>query len=185
MKKIKPQIGRLLISDPDMTDLNFERSVLIITEHNEHETIGFVINQATKIKINDLFEDFPEFNSEVSIGGPVQKNSLHFIHTLGEQIEGSLPISENLYLSGDFDTLKKLIKNKEIQAEQIRFFIGYSGWSAGQLEMEIEEESWIVVPENEKIVLEKSTKKTWRNLIRKMDEDYAIWSNLIQDPTLN
>ena len=51
--------------------------------------------------------------------------------------------------------------------------------------MEIEEESWIVVPENEKIVLEKSTKKTWRNLIRKMDEDYAIWSNLIQDPTLN
>ncbi len=185
MKKIKPQKGRLLISGPDMTDNNFERSVIIITEHNEHETVGFILNQATKISINDLFEDFPEFNANIYIGGPVQKNSLHFIHSLGNKIEGSLAVTENLYWSGNFEILKDLISTGEIKADDIRFFIGYSGWSAGQLEMEIEEESWIVLHSNEQIVLEKNNKVLWRNLISEMDEDYAIWSNLINDPSLN
>ena len=112
MKTIKPKKGRLLISEPSMLDANFKRSVLLLTEHNDNESIAFILNQPTKIKIHDLFEDFPSFDANVHIGGPVEKNTLHYIHSLGDKIDNSIPISDNLYWSGSFDTLKKLIKNK-------------------------------------------------------------------------
>ena len=90
MRKLKPKTGRLLISEPNMNDSNFKRSVLILAQHNQEETIGFILNQQTRFKINDLIEDFPNFDARIYIGGPVDKNSLHFIHTLGDKIENSV-----------------------------------------------------------------------------------------------
>ena len=89
MKKLKPKTGRLLISEPSMSDTNFQMSVLIITQHNQDETIGFILNQQTSFKINDLIDNFPKFDAKIYIGGPVEKNSLHFIHTLGNKIKNS------------------------------------------------------------------------------------------------
>ena len=80
MKNIKPKKGRLLISEPSMLDSNFKRSVLLLTEHNDNESIAFILNQPTKIKIHDLFEDFPSFDANVHVGGPVEKNTLT-LHT--------------------------------------------------------------------------------------------------------
>ena len=109
MKIIKPEKGRLLISEPNMLDSNFKRSILLLTEHNDKESIGFILNQPTKIKIHDLFEEFPSFDANVHVGGPVEKNTLHYIHSLGNKIEDSIQISENLYWSGNFETLKELV----------------------------------------------------------------------------
>ena len=185
MKNIKPKKGRLLISEPSMLDTNFKRSVLLLTEHNDNESIAFILNQPTKIKIHDLFEDFPSFDANVHVGGPVEKNTLHYIHSLGDKIENSIPISDNLYWSGNFETLKDLIKNKEVKASEIRFFIGYSGWNQGQLEHELNEKSWIVCKENLKHLLDNNDKHMWRDFIKKMDKKYAIWSNMPEDPELN
>ena len=185
MKNIKPKKGRLLISEPNMLDSNFKRSVLLLTEHNDNESIGFILNQPTKIKIHDLFEDFPSFDANVHVGGPVEKNTLNYIHSLGDKIENSIPISDNLYWSGNFETLKDLIKNKEVSATEIRFFVGYSGWSPGQLEHELNEKSWIVCNENVKHLLDNNDKQMWRDFIKKMDKEYAIWSNMPEDPELN
>jgi len=132
-----------------------------------------------------LFEDFPSFDANVHVGGPVEKNTLHYIHSLGDKIENSIPISDNLYWSGNFETIKDLIKNKEVSATEIRFFVGYSGWSPGQLEHELNEKSWIVCNENVKHLLDNNDKQMWRDFIKKMDKEYAIWSNMPEDPELN
>ena len=185
MKNIKPKKGRLIVSDPSILDSNFKRSVLLITEHNDNESIAFILNQPTKIKIHDLFEDFPSFDAYVHIGGPVEKNTLHYIHSYGDKIDKSIPISDNLYWSGNFDTLKKLIKNKELVPTKIRFFVGYSGWSSGQLEHELDEKVWIICNENVKHLFDNDYAHMWRDFIKKMDNEYAIWSNMPEDPKLN
>lgn len=180
-----PKKGRFLISEPNMMDLNFKRSVLLLTEHNENESIGFILNQPTKILVHELFEDFPTFNSNVHIGGPVEKNTLHFIHTLGDKIENSISVTNELYWSGNFETLRSLIKNGEVHESEVRFFIGYSGWSSGQLEHELNENSWIVSTGDTNIALKNNNNSMWRNFIKKMDKEYAIWSNMPEDPELN
>lgn len=185
MKNIKPKKGRLLISEPNMLDSNFKRSVLLLTEHNDNESIAFILNQPTKIKIHDLFEDFPSFDANIHVGGPVEKNTLHYIHSLGDKIDKSIQISENLYWSGNFDTLKDLIKNNKVKTTEIRFFIGYSGWSPGQLELELNDNAWIVCHEDTYHLFDSNDKHMWRDFIRKMDKDYAIWSNMPEDPNLN
>ena len=185
MKKQKLQKGNLLVSEPNMKDPNFKRSVILITEHNEKESIGFIINQPTKISINDLIDELPHHTAPVYIGGPVQKDTLHFIHSLGSIIDGAIHISENLYWGGNFQTLIRLVKNDEIKLTEIRFFIGYSGWRLGQLESEIKEHSWIVTSANNKLILSENNEKLWKDFIGGMDKKYAVWINMPDDPSLN
>ena len=114
MKRLKPQKGHLLISEPNMLDPNFKRSVILLTDHNETESVGFILNQPTKFGINDLIDEFPPFDAYINIGGPVQKETLHFIHSVENLIEGSIQLEENLYLSGNFQTLMQLVAEKKI-----------------------------------------------------------------------
>ena len=184
MKKLKPKKGRILISEPNMSDDNFKLAVLIIARHNEQESIGFIINKKTEFTINDVVEHFPKINANIYIGGPVERNRLYFIHSLGNQIKNSIKISENLYWSGDFETLKNQIEEGKVKANQIRFFAGYSGWSAGQLEQELDSETWIVA-NSDTISLDSNEKNMWRNCMKKLEKDYAIWSNMNKDFNLN
>ena len=168
-----------------MLDQNFKRSVILLTDHNEIESVGFILNQPTKLDINDLIDGFPYFDAPVYIGGPVQKDTLHFIHSKGDLIDDSVHVKENLYWSGNFQTLMKLVVEKKIFSSQIRFFAGYSGWGPGQLEKELEEQSWIVAPGDSEIVLRQHNHKLWKNFISQMDKEYAIWANMPEDPSLN
>ena len=168
-----------------MLDSNFKRSVILLTKHNENESIGFILNKPTKIFINELIDGFPSFNAPVYIGGPVQKETLHFIHSMDDLIDGSIQVRENLYWSGNFQTLLKLVAEKKIFSSQIRFFVGYSGWEGGQLEREIEEQNWIVTPGNSEIALGQKNQKLWKNIISQMDTEYSIWANMPENPSLN
>ena len=168
-----------------MLDQNFKRSVILLTNHNEIESVGFILNQPTKLNINDLIDGFPCFDAPIYIGGPVQKDTLHFIHSMGDLIDDSIHVKENLYWSGNFQTLMKLVVEKKIFSSQIRFFAGYSGWGPGQLEKELEEQSWIVAPGDSEIVLRQHNHKLWKNFISQMDKEYAIWANMPEDPSLN
>ena len=104
--------GKLLISDPSMLDDNFFKSVVLITHHNVNETIGLVLNNPSKISLFEIINDIPQSDFPVYIGGPVAKNSVHFIHNIGNKIEGARKIGDGLYFGGDFDTVKKLYKKK-------------------------------------------------------------------------
>lgn len=178
--------GRFLISAPSMVDNNFFRSVILLAVHNTKESVGFVLNQPTKIKAHQLLTQFPKSDFPIYIGGPVERNSLHYIHTCGKAIDESQKITENLYWGGDFDQIKNMIADKQLNNTQIRFFVGYSGWGENQLSSELKQHAWIVAPPNEKICMELySNMELWSKFIKKMDQEFSIWANLPKDPTMN
>jgi len=144
LNKLKPKKGRLLIAEPFMADPYFKRSVVLLTEFNKEGAFGFILNKQLDLKINDAMAEFPPFDAPIFMGGPVQPDSLFYIHTQGEFIEGSVKICDNIYWSGNFEQLKQLVKDQQIFPHEIMFFIGYSGWDYEQLMNEINEESWII-----------------------------------------
>ena len=136
--------GYVLFAEPTTQhDLTFNRSVVLIAEQNETGTIGFIINKKSDYSTIDLI---PELNINFPIynGGPVEKENLYFIHKIPSLIKNSIKIKDNLYWGGNFDLVIKLINDKKIKKNEIKFFLGYSGWEKEQLNNEIENKYWIL-----------------------------------------
>ena len=182
---LKAKKGRLLISEPSLNDNFFFKSVVLLTHHNDEESIGLILNQPTKINLNEILNNIPLSDFPVYIGGPLAKHSLHFIHTLGDLILNSKKITDDIYFGGDFDTVIQLMKNKKITKNEIRFFVGYSGWGEDQLNTEIREDSWIVESSKDDLCMNYSTPKLWSDIMKTKKSDYAIWANMPKDPNLN
>lgn len=180
----KLQSGILLLSEPFLPDPNFSRTVILITEHNPLGSIGFVLNQPTKVSLNEAIENFPKFDATIYLGGPVETNSLHFLHTLGNEIEFSIPICEGVYWGGDFETVKEKILLGKIKSNQIRFFAGYSGWTINQLNDEMEQKSWIISPAKKEYIMSDED-HLWRKILANMGDKYRMISNYPIDPQLN
>jgi putative transcriptional regulator len=178
--------GQLLIAEPSIIgDISFNRSVVLLADHNHEGSVGFIINKPLGYTINDLV---PEIDATFKIynGGPVEQDNLYFIHNVPELIPGSIEISNGIFWGGDFELTKNLINQGLIKRNNIRFFLGYSGWGAHQLEMEMEQNAWIV-SENlyENKIIGKSATDFWKQKILELGGDYLIWSNAPENPMLN
>ena len=182
---IPPKQGHVLIAEPFLSGSYFNRSIIILASYSENGAIGFILNKKVDYPVEDLFVDFPDFDSEIHIGGPVGTDSIYFIHTLGDVIPGSILIKENLYWGGDFDTLKMQIKLGLVHQNQIRFFLGYSGWDAGQLEEEINENSWLVADLPQADLMNIAEDVMWIESVRAMGGKYSMWENFPENPSLN
>jgi putative transcriptional regulator len=185
LNKLKPKKGRVLISEPFLDDDYFKRSVVLLCEHNEEGSFGFVLNNYMEFPLAEIMDDFPEFKTRISIGGPVNNDNLYYVHTLGEKITGSLEILPGIYMGGSFDEMKSLIESKEIKESEIRFFVGYSGWSLGQLENELKESAWIVSMADKETLMDTSIKNLWKKILGEMGENHQLFSNYPEDPNLN
>jgi putative transcriptional regulator len=178
--------GQLLISEPSIIgDLSFNRSVILLADHDKEGSVGFIINKPLKYTINDLL---PEVNARFKIynGGPVEQDNLYFIHNIPELIPNSIEISNGIYWGGDFESTKELINDGTIQKGNIRFFLGYTGWSENQLETEMNSNSWIVTKNNYKNkIIGKSATHFWKEQIMELGGEYPIWSNAPENPYLN
>lgn len=183
--KLAPQKGRLLISEPFLSDPYFRRSVVLLCEHNDEGSFGFVLNRFIDVSVNELIEDLPKFESRISMGGPVQSENLYYIHTLGEKIEGSVEIVKGIFMGGSFDMLKILLKSGTISNGMIRFFVGYAGWGQDQLADEMKERSWLVTPADPKALMDSKNDDLWRQTLLNMGEEYAMLANFPEDPSLN
>lgn len=180
----KLEKGKILIAEPFLGDPNFERSVILLCDHNENGSFGFVLNQETDLNLGDLITKNVYPDIKVNVGGPVQKDTLHFLHTQPQLIKGGLEILDGLYWGGDFNDMVDKLNLGLIKINQIRFFIGYSGWSAGQLDSEIKRNSWILSNANAENIMY-TTKEYWREALKKMGGDYKVMSNYPVDPRLN
>lgn len=180
------QKGKLLIAEPSIIgDLSFNRSVILLADHNHEGSVGFILNKPLEYTINDLIPDI-EASFEIYNGGPVEQDNLYFIHTIPKLITGSIEISNGIFWGGDFDLTKSLINDGRINKENIRFFLGYTGWSANQLENELKENSWIMTSNNyESAILSKSSTQFWKEKIMELGGEYVIWSNAPENPILN
>lgn len=178
--------GYLLIAEPSIIgDLSFNRSVILLADHNQDGSVGFIMNKPLKYTINDLI---PEINASFKIynGGPVEQDNLYFIHNIPDLIPNSIEISNGIYWGGDFDSTKDLINNGKIKKENIRFFLGYTGWEEEQLEKEMKANSWIIAKNNyENKIIGKSTLHFWKEQIMELGGEYLIWSNAPENPYLN
>ncbi len=184
MAENTPQKGSFLISEPFLPDPNFKRTVIILTEHNNDGTVGFVLNKRMEISLHDAMEDFPSVDIPIYFGGPVQPDTLHFIHTI-DILEGRHEIFDGLYWGGNFEALKAMAAKKFIKKENIIFFIGYSGWSPDQLDSEIKEKSWIVTPAKPELLFTDNQDDLWKTVLQSMDQKYSIIANFPEDPSLN
>ena len=178
--------GSLLIAEPTgLSDLNFNRSVILLVEHNESGSVGFILNKklnySTKDLIPDLKYKFPIYN-----GGPVQTENLYFIHNQPKLIPNSLKIKNQIYWGGDFSVVLELINSKRIKLGEIKFFLGYSGWDKNQLEKEITLSSWVVEKENGDVNLFlKNCDNIWKEKLLELGGRYLIWSNSPENPSNN
>ncbi len=182
---IEPRKGRILISEPFLGDYYFKRSVVLLADHNEEGSFGLIMNKPLAMKLNEVVKDFPEFNATIYLGGPVEPDNLFFIHTLGEQIDGSIEILNGLYWGGNLDTLKEMMLMKKITAKDIRFYIGYSGWSPNQLVNELKRNSWVVSPVKSHYLLNTHPDLLWKASLERLGGDYKYWINFPADPINN
>jgi putative transcriptional regulator len=180
-----PEKGKILISEPFLPDTFFNRSIVYLTDHTPQGSVGFILNKKLDLKISSAIEGFDNWDEILSMGGPVAPDTLHYLHNLGNMIPNSIPIEGDLYWGGDIEAVRELIKSKKIDKSQIRFFLGYSGWSAGQLERELKENSWVIAKVDSKIVLNSRGDDIWKKVLRSFKNKYRMWADFPDSPEMN
>jgi putative transcriptional regulator len=180
-----PQKGRILISEPFLMDNYFKRSIVLITEHSGEGTVGFVLNKPVNMKVNEIVTDFPAIDAIVSLGGPVQTNTLHYIHTLGDIIPNSIKVIENIYWGGEFDIIKRLLESGILNNDNIRFFLGYSGWQSNQLEDELSDNAWVVADISPVEIMSPMNKFFWNKTLNRLGKKFQMWANFPENPQMN
>lgn len=182
---IQPKKGNLLIAEPFMKDPYFQRSVVLMAENNKVNTMGFILNKSLEIPINEAIEDFPDFDAELFLGGPVQSQNLFFAHTKGKLIPDSEHIRDRLYWGGDFEVLKSMVNKGQIFPSEIKFFLGYSGWEKGQLKKELSSESWLIGEQDTDFILDPQVDDHWKTALKVLGEKQAMMANFPADPSFN
>jgi putative transcriptional regulator len=185
MVSIKPAKGRLLIAEPSiLNDDSFKRSIVLITEHSENSSVGFILNRPLNYVLGDLIPDI-DCDFTVYQGGPVEKDNLYFVHRVPDLLKDSIEVANGIYWGGDFNQLKELIEKKLIEASDIRFFLGYSGWGAHQLEDELNTHSWFVTENDFDNIFAAEEESIWKNKLLQKGGKYKIWANAPADVQMN
>lgn len=180
-----PEQGRVLISEPFLPDSFFNRSIVYLAEHSPEGSVGFILNKVLDINLNDAITGFDRWKEPLFMGGPVAPDTLHYIHTLGDIIPKSVWVHSNIFMGGDIDAIRKMIAKGIIKKHQIRFFLGYSGWSKGQLEEELHENSWVIAQVSSDIIMKNKGADTWKKVLRSLNNKYRIWADFPDSPDMN
>ena len=176
--------GKLLISEPLLQDDNFHKSVIFLCHHSPKESLGFILNKQASQLLNFYLNDAMSLDFPVFIGGPVDQEMLHFIHSVPE-IAGGEKITEDIYWSGDLEQIVEGIKIGKVTTDNCKFFIGYSGWGIGQLEAEIEMNAWLVAHSNTVLVFNTPVKMVWNDAVKSLGKQYSPLLFMPENPALN
>lgn len=171
------------MAEPFMKDPNFKRTVVLLCEHNDQGSFGLVMNRKLDMKLDHVLPEFPVENIDLFYGGPVSPDTLHFIHAYGDLIEGSIQLMEDVWWGGNFEQVKLMFEAKTLDASKFRFFVGYSGWSAEQLDGEMQINSWIVARAFKDVFMPED--ELWAQVLRQMGGEYKLVAGYPEDPQLN
>ncbi len=161
------------------------RSVVLLCEHNNEGSFGLLLNRKFELNLGSLISELEATDIPVFIGGPVQADTLHFLHNYPDKIPGSIKVADNVYWGGDFELVKEYLKRGELNATGIRFFLGYSGWGTSQLDEELNSKSWITTPAKSRIVFHATPGNIWKDALGLMGGEYSMMTNFPIDPQLN
>lgn len=183
---ISPATGILLIAEPFLKDPSFMRSVVLLCRHEKEEgSFGFVLNNLFPQKLDELIPALAGFDLPVFKGGPVQLDTLHYLHQYPDLLPECMKLTDGVFWGGDFETLKILMRDGLIDPGKIRFFLGYSGWSEGQLDGELEENSWLTVSGNRSIIFDTPAEDIWKASLIQLGGKYERMIHFPTDPQLN
>lgn len=173
-KDLRVEAGTLLAAWPDLMDPNFMHSVVLICQHSTEGAYGLVTNQATTYTLRDLLPEHPVLGRSefrVHVGGPVERETLQFLHVVPDAIPGGVSLDGRLWIGGEFDALAGYVtEDVERAASNVRIFLGYSGWGAGQLEAELDLGSWIPAPPSMEAIFGPAGEPTWRRVVRSIGD---------------
>jgi putative transcriptional regulator len=185
-KQIDPKlaVGKLLIAEPFLSDINFVRAVVLLCEHSESGSVGFILNRPTNLTLGDLLPELETPELYIHQGGPVQMDTLHMLHRMPKLVGGN-EIIPGIFWGGSYEALKDVVSNDLCTPTDLKLFVGYSGWAPGQLEKELGEGSWLVSDVNPKILFETDNSETWRQAIYTLGKDFSYLANMPINPQLN
>lgn len=181
-----PKAGDILLSEPFLDDPYFGRKVVLLCEHNDEGSFGFVLNNFVDIDVDEVMDDLPKLNTRISVGGPVKNGNLYYLHTRAD-IADSIPVVDGVHMGGDFEQIQSMLKEGVLNSHEIRFFIGYSGWSPSQLQEEIRSRSWFVADASQRDIMrtDEENETFWKRLISDMGDGFTHIANAPSDPSLN
>jgi len=184
LTKISP--GSILLAEPSLIgDTQFQRSVIMIAEYSKKGILGFITNKPLSYTISEILPNVTE-EYRIYNGGPVEQESLYFLHTRPDLIPDSIQVCGDVYWGGNFEIVANLIENKKLNPCEIKFFLGYTGWNYEQLYQEISDHHWIV-QNNMKIssLIKDNTDCFWKKTLEKLGGEYKIWANAPENPSYN
>ena len=180
--------GSLLIANPVLPDPNFSRTVILLCNHNDQGSFGLVINRSTQLKAPDLFSSIDilkSYNAKIYMGGPVSQSMVFYLYRSAKDVIDLDKICSGVYLGSNLETLESLYLDIENPEENIRFYLGYSGWSDGQLDGEMEQNSWLVQDANEQFVFLDSENLIWPKAVNSLGEKYQYLTKAPVNPQWN
>ena len=183
-----PHMGSLLISEPLMDDKYFGRSaILVLDEPEEGGHFGLILNKPTEMTLKDLMPEWEE-GKKVTIycGGPVDLQRMFLLHTLGEKLGSNTEVLPGIYVGADLDKIIEYIEEGGEIDGKLRFFLGYCGWSPGQLAGELNGKTWAVnaFPQSENL-LKGEGLAYWNREVKDLGEDFRSWLVVPLDPSMN
>jgi Putative transcriptional regulator len=181
---LEPEAGRLLIAEPIMQDRHFSRSVVYLTEHSLDGSMGFIVNHPASFTLSSIINHFHDIDLPIFWGGPVGLDTLHFLHSLPHEIGGE-HIDKDIYWNGNLESIPELYELGKLDATNIRFFLGYSGWGAGQLASELDVHSWLISETELWELFLVEEQKMWEYAVEQLGERYKILTNIPKSPEWN
>lgn len=170
---------------PLLNDGGFKRTVILLAEHNEQGSLGFILNKPMHLTLKDVLPKMEHLKLPVYYGGPVSQNQLFYIHTAGSRISDSIHIQQNYFWSGNFQEILDGLTNHTLAPSQVRFFIGYSGWGGGQLAQEVNEKAWGVLNSYTSELINKHPDDMWPEHVARLGGNYKVFADMPQEPSLN
>jgi putative transcriptional regulator len=172
---LKVEQGTFLAAGPDLLDPNFMHTVVLMCQHVAEGAYGLVVNRRSSYSSRDVLSEHPLFGQldvPIHVGGPVGLEMLQILHRAPDRISGGVPIGEGLVLGGDLEDAGRWLAEDRPAAERsVRLVLGYSGWAAGQLELELLTGSWLPAPADPALVFRPDLEAVWRDVVRSLGRD--------------
>ncbi len=159
-----PLTGRLLVAEPFLNELYFQRSVILLVHHDQEESMGLVLNHPSEVSTLEVLDDC-QFSLRIYHGGPVEADQLFYLHSFS-QIKAAQQLSEHLFFGGDWIELMQAIQQEKHPERRVRFFSGYSGWGPQQLTDEIATHAWVCISDyDDEALLSKPSATLWHDAL--------------------
>ncbi len=179
--------GVFLVATPSLRDPNFRQTVVLLCEHGKEGALGVVLNRPTGMLLSEALPEIPVLEGQQHVlfsGGPVQQNQVLLLYRLVEKPTDTHHVFDGVYLGGDVEVVERLLIEAH-GTESFRAYMGYSGWSPGQLENEMKTGSWITLPADPTVVFEKEPALVWPDILRSFGGPYEVYAEMPFDPTSN